>query len=77
MARMKSTPWTPEQVDSLNAYQRAGIFHTYTCGTCRNDLIATTDGWRCECGYTQDWAADFLLDGSWKAFAIPGLHKID
>ncbi len=56
-------PWTPEQVERLNAYQRDGRYHAYTCGGERGDkahtayatehgedngqLIATTDGWKC------------------------------
>ena len=27
-----NTPFTEEQVESLNAYQTSGVFHEYTCG---------------------------------------------
>ena len=56
-------PWTDKQVDALNAYQRAGDFHPFTCGGNRSDaahkdyaaknggdrgqLIATPNGWVC------------------------------
>lgn len=60
---MLKAPWTDEQVDHLNAFQRSGAFHPFTCGKCRNDLVATTGGWICpttDCGYTQDWAHEFM-----------------
>lgn len=61
------SPWTEDQVNSLNGFQNAGIFHPYTCGKCRRDLIATKDGWICECGeYTQDWALTFMSNWEWK-----------
>ncbi len=56
---MIKAPWTQDIVDRLNAIQTAGFLHPYTCGECRSDLIATTDGWKCSevgCDYTQDWA---------------------
>ena len=60
-------PWTQEQVDRLNEYQRAGAFHPFTCPrehSCSErlygavELVATVDGWVCpkDCDYTQDWA---------------------
>lgn len=57
-------PWTQEQIDALNKWQKCGYVHPYTCGgkidgkDCREDLIATKDGWVCpkNCGYTQNWA---------------------
>lgn len=52
-------PFTPEQMDALNAYQSRGDFHPYTCGsaTCRTALVATEGAWRCpECSYVQGWA---------------------
>lgn len=56
-------PWTQEQVDALNRYQREGRFHPFTCG-CRDDeahraharangdpdyglLVAGRGGWTC------------------------------
>ena len=60
--------WTDEQVKNLNEYQEAGYMHPFTCGTpkCSADLVATPDGWVCPngCGYTQNWAHDFMLNGS-------------
>ncbi len=63
---MIKAPWTPEQVEALNAYQRDPTRHPLTCGGDRTDaahldgegvLVATPDGWRCPfCSYRQDWA---------------------
>jgi hypothetical protein len=64
-------PFTPEQIEALNAWQRNGQVHPYTCGNaqCRAEhhhvdgsvLVATTTGWVCEhCGYTQEWAHELL-----------------
>ena len=41
-------PWTPEQVDALNAYQASGRFHPYTCPHgCGMMLTAKAEGWFC------------------------------
>lgn len=67
---MKITaPFTAEQVDALNRWQHYGFSHEFTCP---NDvshdeagriLVATTSGWHCPwCGYTQNWAHDFMLE---------------
>lgn len=73
-AKIVRAPFTPEQVDALNAYQRDGWMHPFTCGPCRdtlgtddglNDrlLVATVKGWICPtCDYTQDWAHEFMAD---------------
>jgi hypothetical protein len=58
-----TAPFTPAQVKALNAFQRSGKIHPFTCGGNRSDqahreyaarhredmgqLIATEDGWRC------------------------------
>jgi hypothetical protein len=62
-------PWSDDQVDNLNRYQRAGLFHPFTCGR-RDDhrddpgvLVAERDGWHCPaagCGYRQTWAHPFM-----------------
>lgn len=62
-------PFTEEQVEQLNRYQRSGVMHPFTCGT-RDEhpgnpgvLIATTAGWRCPaCDYHQGWAHAFMAD---------------
>lgn len=62
--------WTQDQVDSLNAFQRAGVMHPFTCGICRGDLVARQEGWYCPNDtYTQDWAHGFMMDWSWCAAA--------
>lgn len=64
-------PWTAVEVASLNAYQAAGVMHPFTCDSddepCASVLVATTDGWICpDCGYTQNWAHEFMADGTWR-----------
>jgi len=65
-------PWTPEQVEALNRYQKSGLMHPYTCGGNRKDenhldnegiLVATKKGWICPyCDYNQDWAHAFTIE---------------
>lgn len=70
---MLKAPWTQDQVNSLNDYQAAGVFHPFTCGNenCRADLTATIDGWYCETcrkngkEYHQDWCHSWMADRSW------------
>lgn len=59
---------TQEQIDHLNAIQRSGQFHPFTCGGKRTDaahldgegvLVATLDGWMCPyCDYRQPIRCD-------------------
>lgn len=63
---MIMAPWTSDQVDALNRYQRFGIVHPFTCtqdhGIADNNLVATRKGWICcHCGYTQNWAHVAML----------------
>lgn len=69
--------FTPEEIQSLNDYQKSGMFHPFTCGSGnRTDeyhldgeglLVATEDGWKCSyCKYTQNWAHDFMKDRRWE-----------
>ncbi len=65
--KMKS-PFSPEQVASLEGYQKCGYFHPFTCDRCRADLKPTESGWICSvdgCECTQDWCHDFMADNSW------------
>jgi hypothetical protein len=65
--------WTEAEVNSLNNFQKCGIFHEFTCGTKEkhskgdsDTLVATPHGWVCpSCDYTQKWAHGFMIDGSW------------
>lgn len=68
-------PWTPEQVEALNAFQQRGPMHPFTCGhehpAHPNAVLkATTDGWRCYvtgCDYEQDWAHAVMADpAAWR-----------
>lgn len=61
-------PWTIEQVDALNKFQRRGDAHEFTCGHEHGGdktLFATSDGWRCpHCDYSQDWAHQMMFDAN-------------
>jgi len=63
------TKWTEEQVKNLNKWQENRQYHPFTCpgdyDECENhrELVATTNGWVCQCGkYTQDWAHAFMIE---------------
>lgn len=71
-----TAPFTPDQVQHLNAFQN-GPVHSFTCcspdipectrasGLSDGTLIATEEGWTCPCGkYKQDWAHAEMADGS-------------
>lgn len=60
-------PWTPDQVDRLNRFQRLGNVHEFTCASnhegADRTLVATKDGWICpHCDYRQNWAHAAMLD---------------
>jgi len=71
-------PWTDDQVESLNAYQKCRHWHPYTCGTdgCHDKggrpgatvLRATREGWVCDvCGkWHQDWAHGWTANWEWR-----------
>lgn len=66
MALVKA-PFSSAQVKSLNAWQKLGYVHEFTCGVSSSHppLVATKKGWHCarfDCTYTQDWAHDFMAD---------------
>lgn len=76
---MKVTaPFKPEQVSSLNSFQRCPLFHPFTCA-CGSDLVAGEAGWHCpRCPYTRDWAYSGMADGSWERSvrgAMPGVTE--
>lgn len=69
-------PWPPGQVAELERWQATGWVHPFTC-ECGSPLVPTQGGWFCnhedagnwvnpsgEGPYRQDWAWDFMLDGS-------------
>lgn len=63
-------PFDADQVRWLNAYQRGGAFHPFTCPERHigkeRVLVAHTEGWFCpSCTYTQDWAHTFMADPRW------------
>lgn len=67
-------PFTPEQVDGLNEYQKSRAMHPFTCAHREGHpfepefgdhgvLRAKESGWHCEyCEYTQGWAWEFMSD---------------
>jgi hypothetical protein len=62
-----TAPFTQEQIVYLNQFQVAGVMHPFTCRDhIEVSLVATESGWICptECDYTQNWAHDFMADGS-------------
>jgi len=68
--------FSPEEVKSINEYQKAGLMHPFTCGADNHNsahldgegiLVAKEDGLHCPfCDYTQYWCHSFMKDGSWK-----------
>ena len=72
-------PWSEAQIAALNAYQRSGRMHPFTCGNEQHELhqtlIAERDGWRCpdeQCDYRQTWAHAVMADpAALEAMALP------
>jgi len=60
----------------MNAFQRSGVRHPYTCGwiigmritwMARGVLLATEQGWiRLYCDYTQESAHSWMMNWRWK-----------
>jgi hypothetical protein len=78
MKDFTKAPWTTEEVDALNRYQRIGMFHPFTCPNHHEmqdvdrALFATRNGWICaHCDYTQDWAHQAMLIAPEKLVPIP------
>lgn len=69
-----TAPFTKDQIEKLNEWQKSGRFHPFTCCSPRDipecqrrsrlndgELIPTENGWVCPCGkFTQNWAHDFM-----------------
>lgn len=54
-------PFTPEQVEGLNRFQRQELTHPFTCPE-GHILIARRESWVCPCcDYTQNWAHNFMV----------------
>lgn len=61
------SPWTSEQVDALNRWQRSPYVHPFECVEPHEGhdraLLATTEGWVCpHCNYCQEWAHRSMLE---------------
>lgn len=67
-------PFTREQVEHLNCYQKSRAIHPFTCGN-RSEhrenegvLVATESGWHCPaqgCQYIQNWASSSMANRHW------------
>ena len=69
-------PWSSDQVDALNQFQRRGDVHEFTCpenhGGADRTLIATKEGWICpHCDYRQDWAHPAMLTWPERMMTLP------
>ena len=67
--------FAPDEVRSLNAFQRSRVRHPYTCVNGRRSnhldregvLVATERGWLCPyCDYTQTSARAWMKNWEWK-----------
>ena len=62
MLNVIRAPWSEEIVEILNTKQAMAHHHEYICPVPANGvkvpLRATTEGWRCNCGHTQDWVRE-------------------
>lgn len=74
MSEKIEAPFTEDQVDSLNEYQKSGAFHEFTGNNElapdgeTDILVATIDGWisQYDPTYHQNWAWRWMADWSWK-----------
>lgn len=65
------SPWTDEEVDSINAWQESNAVHPFTCPCDHPEtddhvsLVATEASLFCpECDYEQNWVHGFMVDGT-------------
>jgi hypothetical protein len=70
-AETASFPFTSDQVESFNAFQKSWVFHPFTCGNREHGgddiLVARENGLYCPtCDYRQDWMHRWMGDGTWK-----------
>jgi len=73
------TPFTDDQVRSINTFQESGAFHPFTCPKCGSTLKATTVGINCYvCGkWFQTWVHVFMADWSWQGPALGRISVLD
>lgn len=71
--RVSESPWTPEEVDHINAWQDCEYVHPYTCPCDHPEtddevlLAADETGLHCpepSCEYEQSWVHRTTSDGS-------------
>ena len=64
----KLSPFTEDEINSINEFQKCIYWHPFTCGDgCEDALIATVEGMRCpKCvTYRQNWVHDFMANWKW------------
>lgn len=71
--KIRKPPFTTEEIQSFNEYQKVGIMHPYTCGNREHSgddlLFAKEDGLYCPtCEYKQDNVLQWLIDNEWKKY---------
>lgn len=82
MSEQVDTPWTDDQVASLNEYQGCDFTPSFTGTRGPNNektyLIATKDGWVEKQGgpIVQTWAHQFMADWTWKKMVPDFLWEI-
>lgn len=65
---LSRAPWTQDEADNLNEWQKMGLINQTLCGDrarhpeYKGLPVATRKGWICpSCGWKQEWAHDFML----------------
>jgi hypothetical protein len=59
-----TAPFTAQQIDALNTWQRWGATRPFTCPKHQATFQALAEGWRCPiggCTHSQDWAYEFMV----------------
>lgn len=78
--RFVHSPWTPEEVTSLNGYQTEGYGHPFTTDYdgASVSLIATPMGWVAKEGgpVLQTWAWRWMSDDAWKTDPVYKILKV-
>lgn len=67
-----TAPFTEEQIQSMNEYQKSDRVHPFTCSEHSDiPLIATPAGWICKhCDYKQYWSHEWMGDWRWREFEL-------
>jgi hypothetical protein len=72
------SPFSQEQIDSLQAFQECEMMHPYTCHECEKILIPSELGLSCsEHGLVQTWALEFTANGHWHTHEVQMLEMVE